>query len=47
MVLINAIYFLGEWESPFDVNLTVQKPFFTSEKASIQVVAKFTSIKCF
>ena len=34
LVLVNAIYFLGDWESPFDPEITRPQPFRTKENES-------------
>jgi serine protease inhibitor len=37
MVLVNAIYFKGDWRSQFDPQLTTQTPFFTDPNGQVQV----------
>jgi serine protease inhibitor len=37
MLLINAIYFKGKWNSEFDPDETLQKPFYKSGGSSVQV----------
>ena len=32
LILVNAIYFLGDWEEPFDPRRTTSEPFFTEGK---------------
>ena len=36
LVLLNAVYFKGEWTKQFDPDLTQEEPFFLAEGASIQ-----------
>ena len=49
IVLINAVYFLAEWELQFRANETVKKPFNTSIFNSIQVfwINFVNSLGCF
>ncbi len=37
LVLVNAIYFKGNWESPFDVSKTKDVTFYVSSKKSVQI----------
>lgn len=37
MVIINAVYFSGNWEKPFETENTKNAPFFTSSKRKISV----------
>jgi len=37
MVLVNAIYFKGDWEMPFDGKRTRDMPFWVSEELAVQV----------
>ncbi|MBW7992221.1 MAG: hypothetical protein FVQ84_19710 [Planctomycetes bacterium] len=37
LVLVNAIYFKGNWESPFDVSKTKDVNFYVSSKKSVQI----------
>ncbi len=37
LVLVNAVYFKGKWESPFEAAQTRQAPFFIAEQKSVQV----------
>ncbi len=36
LALVNAIYFKGDWASPFPTNATVNLPFFTSPGQMVQ-----------
>ena len=37
LVLVNAIYFLGDWLEPFETRATMPRPFFTTKAASKDV----------
>lgn len=37
LVLVNALYFQGNWQNKFDKKRTAQKPFFLDEKTSVPV----------
>ena len=41
MVLVNSIYFYGEWEKSFDPKMTVNEPFYTPAK---EVSTKFLHV---
>jgi len=37
MVLINAVYFKGKWESPFNPIRTIKMPFYTDQLTSTEI----------
>ncbi|MGO8697206.1 MAG: serpin family protein [Limisphaerales bacterium] len=37
MVLANAVYFFGNWQNPFDTNLTANEPFYSTEADKVTV----------
>lgn len=37
MILVNAVYFKGNWKKEFDPKKTISKPFFTEDNASTNV----------
>jgi serpin B len=37
MLLANAVYFLGNWQNPFDTNLTANEPFYLTESDQVTV----------
>lgn len=37
LVLVNAIYFLGNWQSQFDEKATVEAPFHVDQKTSVRI----------
>ena len=47
LVLVNAIYFLGDWENPFEKDKTKQAAFFTtkSDKADVPMMNQTSSYK--
>ena len=47
MILINAVYFYGEWKSQFDPSLTRKLPFFNlgNEKINVDTMAQITEFK--
>jgi serine protease inhibitor len=49
MFLANAVYFLGNWESPFDTNNTVDQAFYLTggTQATVPMMHQATSFKCY
>ena len=47
MILINAVYFYGEWKSQFDPSLTRKLPFFNlgNEKINVDTMTQITEFK--
>ena len=44
MVLVNAIYFKGNWQVPFDPALTVDRPFFNSDGSKADIPTMYGKI---
>ncbi|RWR98442.1 putative serpin-like protein [Dinothrombium tinctorium] len=44
-VLLNAVYFKGEWEAAFDASLTEMQTFFNNGKTAIKVPLMFKEVK--